>query len=199
MESKRIGTFLIDFNQNDKLVNQLNFIIEIDKVKHIFRQSKLFNSDRFENDAEHSWTISIMCILLKEYADFEVNIEKVISIDAGDTFLYSSQRDESYNNEKKAADRIFGLLEPDQKKYFLSLWEEFEERKTNEAKFASVFDRLEPIIQNYMSEGYSWKKNNITYDMVINKNIHIKEGSEKIWNFVLQLLEKAVEKGYLIK
>ena len=100
----------IDFNQNDKLVNQLNFIIEIDKVKHIFRQSKLFNSERFENDAEHSWTISIMCILLKEYADFEVNIEKVISmllihdiveIDAGDTFLYSSQRDESYNNEKK--------------------------------------------------------------------------------------------------
>ena len=208
MESKRIGTFLIDFNQNDKLVNQLNFIIEIDKVKHIFRQSKLFNSERLENDAEHSWTISIMCILLKEYADFEVNIEKVISmllihdiveIDTGDTFLYSSQRDESYNNEKKAADRIFGLLEPDQKKYFLSLWEEFEERKPHEAKFASVFDRLEPIIQNYMSEGYSWKKNNITYDMVINKNMHIKDGSEKIWNFVLQLLEKAVEKGYLIK
>lgn len=101
--------------------------------------------------------------------------------------------------KKKAADRIFGLLEPDQKKYFLNLWEEFEERKTNEAKFASVFDRLEPIIQNYMSEGYSWKKNNVTYDMVINKNIHIKDGSEKIWNFVLLLLEKAVEKGYLIK
>jgi len=199
---------IIDFNQNTRLVNQLNFIIEIDKVKNIFRKSILFNTTRFENDAEHSWTISIMCILLKEYANFEVNIEKVVSmllihdiveIDAGDTFLYSLQRDNAHINEEQAATRIFGMLELDQKEYFLNIWKEFEEMKTNEAKFASVFDRLEPLIQNYISEGFTWKKYNITYDMIIKKNIHIKDGSEEIWNFVLILLQNALDKGYLVK
>ena len=199
---------IIDFNQNTRLVNQLNFIIEIDKVKNIFRKSILFNTTRFENDAEHSWTISIMCILLKEYANFEVNIEKVVSmllihdiveIDAGDTFLYSLQRDNAHINEEQAAKRIFGMLELDQKEYFLNIWKEFEEMKTNEAKFASVFDRLEPLIQNYISEGFTWKKYNITYDMIIKKNIHIKDGSEEIWNFLLVLLQNAVDKGYLVK
>ena len=94
---------------------------------------------------------------------------------------------------------IFGLLETEQKELFISLWKEFEERETNEAKFASVFDRLEPLIQNYLTEGYTWKKHNITYEMVLKKNKHIKDGSEEIWNFVLLLLQKAVEKGYLQK
>jgi len=199
---------IIDFDKNTRLVNQLNFMIEIDKVKNIFRKSMLFNTNRFENDAEHSWTISIMCILLKEYANFDVNIEKVISmllihdiveIDAGDTFLYSSKRNDAHINEEEAAQRIFGLLELDQKEYFLNLWKEFEDRKTNESKFASVFDRLEPLVQNYISEGFTWKKHNITYEMIIKNNIHIKDGSEEIWNFVLVLLQNAVDKGYLVK
>ena len=84
----------------------------------------------------------------------------------------------------------------EQKEYFIKLWKEFEERKTNEAKFAAVFDRLEPLLQNYILEGYAWKKYNITYEMVIEKNKHIKEASEEIWEFVLRILEKAVEKGY---
>lgn len=191
---------------NPKLENQLNFILEIDKIKNIIRKSKLFDGSRFENDAEHSWTICIMALLLKEYANFSANIEKVmimlllhdiVEIDAGDTFLYSSERDSNQKNEKLAAERIFGLLEKDQKEYFMSIWEEFEKRETNEAKFAGVFDRLEPLLQNYCTEGYAWKKHNITYDMVIAKNKHIEEGSKDIWNFVLKLLDKAVEKGYL--
>jgi putative hydrolase of HD superfamily len=199
---------IIDIECSERLLKQLNFIIEIDKVKNILRQSKLFDGNRFENDVEHSWTISIMALLLKEYSNFQVNIEKVIimllihdivEIDAGDTFLYSAERKEAQNNEKKAAERIFGLLEGEQKEYFMSLWKEFEEKHTNEAKFASVFDRLEPLMQNYLLEGYTWKKFKITYDMVIEKNKHIKEGSEELWEFVLKLLEKAVEKGYLIK
>jgi putative hydrolase of HD superfamily len=196
----------LNISFNEKLEKQLQFIVEIDKVKNIFRQSKLFHENRFENDAEHSWTICIMALMLKEYSNFSVNIEKVISmllihdiveIDAGDTFLYSGNRNNAYEEEAKSAERIFGLLEKEQKDYFIKIWNEFEERKTNEAKFSAVFDRLEPIIQNYISEGYTWKKYNITYEMVLEKNKHIKEGSEEIWGFVLKLMEKAVEKGYI--
>jgi putative hydrolase of HD superfamily len=194
----------IGFNEN--IEKQLEFIIEIDKVKNIFRKSKLFHGNHFENDAEHSWTICIMALLLKEYSNFSVDIEKVISmllihdiveIDAGDIFLYSTSRDEAYDSEKKAAERIYGLLGKEQKEYFIKLWNEFEERETNEAKFAAIFDRLEPLLQNYILEGYTWKKYKITYEMIIEKNKHIKEASEEIWTFVLKILEKSVEKGYL--
>jgi putative hydrolase of HD superfamily len=198
----------IDVNFDQRLEKQLNFIVEIDKVKKIFRQSQLFNENRFENDAEHSWTISIMALLLQEYADFSVDIGKTVSmllihdiveIDAGDTFLYSKERNDAHNNEVKAAERIFGLLENDQKEYFINLWNEFEEQETNEAKFAAIFDRLEPLLQNYINEGGTWRKYNVSYEMVIEKKGHIKEASEKIWEFVLKLLDKAVEKGYLRK
>jgi len=198
----------IEIGYNNKIEKQLNFIIEIDKVKQIIRKSKLFDGSRFENDAEHSWTICIMALLLKEYSNFSVNIEKVIimllihdivEIDAGDTFLYSSSRNDAQNKEKIAAERIFGLLENDQKEYFINIWNEFELKETNEAKFAAIFDRLEPLLQNYLTEGYTWKKNNINYDMVIKNNKHIENGSKEIWEFVLILLNKAVEKGYLSK
>jgi putative hydrolase of HD superfamily len=207
---KIIGRIMnkIDIKYNQKLEQQLNFIIEIDKMKNIIRKSKLFDGSRFENDAEHSWTICIMALLLKDFCNFSVDIEKIITmllihdiveIDAGDTFLYSSERNNAYKNEMRAAERIFGLLDGKQKEYFIKLWNEFENRETNEAKFAAVFDRLEPLIQNYICEGYTWKKYNISYDTVIEKNKHIKEGSEIIWEFVLKLLEKAVEKQYLKK
>jgi putative hydrolase of HD superfamily len=198
----------IEIGYNQRLENQLDFIIEIDKVKNIMRKSKLFDGNRFENDAEHSWTICIMALLLKEYSNFSVNIEKVIimllihdivEIDAGDTFLYSSERKNAQNNEKIAAERIFGLLEKDQKEYFINIWNEFEEKETNDAKFAAVFDRLEPLMQNYILEGYTWKKYNITYDMIIKNNKHIENGSKEIWEFVLKILDKAIKKGYLIK
>ena len=190
----------------ERLDRQLDFIIELDKIKNIIRKTKLFNGSRYENDAEHSWTICMMALLLKEYANFPVNIEKVmvmlmihdiVEIDAGDAFLYSPERDKVKPAEEKAAQRIFGLLEEDQHLYFMGLWNEFEERKTNEAKFASVFDRLEPLLQNYLTEGHSWKEHNITYGMVVEKNRHMEQGSKEIWQFVLKLLEKAKEKGYL--
>jgi putative hydrolase of HD superfamily len=196
----------INIHHNPRLEDQINFIIEIDKVKNILRKSKLFDGGRFENDAEHSWTISVMALLLKEYADFPVNLEKVIpmllihdivEIDAGDTFLYAPERSAAHETEAKAAERIFGLLEGGQKEYFINLWKEFEDRKTNEAKFAGIFDRLEPLLQNYMTEGYTWKKNNITYDMIIEKNKHVKDASTAIWEFMLKLLDDAIDRGYL--
>ena len=199
---------ILNINQNQRLERQLDFIIEIDKVKNILRKSKLFSGSRFENDAEHSWTISIMAFLLKEYSNFPVNIEKVImmllihdivEIDAGDVFMYFTERNYIQDKENKAAERIFGLLEKDQKEYFIGLWKEFEAKETNEAKFAAIFDRLEPLMQNYITKGYAWKEHNITYEMVIKNNKHIENGSKEIWEFVLKLLDIAVEKGYLKK
>ncbi|OQA62586.1 MAG: 5'-nucleotidase [Spirochaetes bacterium ADurb.Bin269] len=198
----------IDFAQNSRLEKQLAFLIEIDKVKNIYRKSKLFDGSRFENDAEHSWTIAIMAVLLNEFSNFKIDLEKVVlmllihdivEIDAGDTFLYAAERADAAQKEEKAAERIFGMLDADQRDRFISLWKEFEDKKTNEAKFAGVFDRLEPLLQNYLTEGSTWKANGITYDMVYEKNRLIKEGSEEIWTFVDTLLHKAVEKGYLKK
>ncbi|HOC28739.1 MAG TPA: HD domain-containing protein [Treponemataceae bacterium] len=198
----------IDFAQNSRLEKQLAFLIEIDKVKNIYRKSKLFDGSRFENDAEHSWTIAIMAVLLNEFSNFKIDLEKVVlmllihdivEIDAGDTFLYAAERADAAQKEEKAAERIFGMLDADQRDRFISLWKEFEDKKTNEAKFAGVFDRLEPLLQNYLTEGSTWKANGITYEMVYEKNRLIKEGSEEIWTFVDTLLHKAVEKGYLKK
>lgn len=198
----------INFEQNKRLEKQINFIIEIDKVKNIIRKSLLFDGSRFENVAEHSWTISIMAVLLEEHANFKVDTGKVqfmllihdiVEADAGDTFLYSEDRKNAHTNEEKAAERIFGMLEPDQKKIFLDTWKEYEEGKTNEAKFALVFDRLQPIIQNYVNKGFTWKKHKVTYEQVVKENKHIKEGSEEIWSFVEHILQESVEKGYLTK
>jgi putative hydrolase of HD superfamily len=191
---------------SNRLKSQLDFIFEIDKVKNILRKSKIFDASRFENDAEHSWTICIMAVLLKEYSNFDVNIEKVmlmllihdiVEIDAGDTFLYAKERESAHDKEEIAARRIFGLLPEDQSKFLYEIWTEFEERRTNEAKFASVFDRLEPILQNYKTEGYTWKKNGISRNMVLEKCKHIQDGSREIWEFFKCLLDECVEKGYL--
>ena len=195
-----------DFASNRRLERQMDFIVEIDKIKNIARKSMVFDGSHFENDAEHSWTISVLAILLKEYSNFEINLEKVlvmllihdiVEVYAGDTFLYSDKRKTAHIDEEKSAEKIFGFLEEDQKQYFIKVWKEFEERKTNESKFATVFDRIEPLLQNYMTKGYTWKKNKITYNMIIEKNGKIKEGSEEIWAFVQKLLKLCIEKGYL--
>jgi putative hydrolases of HD superfamily len=187
---------------------QLDFIVEVDKVKEILRKSKLFTRSRYENDAEHSWTICLMAVLLREYANDEVNLERVmkmllihdiVEIDAGDTFLYAKERATVRASEEAAARRIFGLLEEDQAKELYSLWIEFEERATSEAKYARVLDRLEPIFSNYVNEGYTWKEHGISLDMVIEKNGIVEEGSKEIWAFVRALLDECVEKGYLAK
>jgi putative hydrolase of HD superfamily len=185
---------------------QIAFIVEVDKIKNILRKSKLFDGSRHENDAEHSWTVCLMANLLREYANFEVDIEKVmlmllvhdiVEIDAGDTFLYSKERDAAFDGEESAAQRIFGILPADQAERLNRIWNEFEEKTTNEAKFASVFDRLEPVLQNYETEGYTWKKFGITKSAVLDKNKHIENGSKEIWAFFIKLIEECVEKGYL--
>lgn len=190
---------------DSRLRNQLDFMYEVDKIKNIVRKTRLFDRSRFENDAEHSWTICLMAFLLREYADFGVDIERVVAmllvhdiveIDAGDTFLYAAERAGAAEREEKAAKRVFGMLEEDQAEEFYGLWAEFEARETNEAKFAAVFDRIEPILQNYRNEGSTWKQHGITKAMVIERNKHIAEASTELWRFVLSLLDECQAKGF---
>jgi putative hydrolase of HD superfamily len=193
----------------ERLAQQMNFIIEVDRLKTIIRRSRIADGSKFENDAEHSWHLALMAMLLSEHAVAKkmdllkvikmVLIHDLVEIDAGDTYAYDVKgHDDKREREEKAAERIFNLLPKDQAKELIDLWEEFEENKTSEAKFASVLDRVQPILLNYTADGLSWKENNVTKQMVIERNAYTKEGSKKIWKYIENLLEDATEKGYLI-
>lgn len=191
------------------LLKQIDFIKEIDKLKYIQRRTKLLNSDRRENDAEHSWHLAMMAIVLSEYSNFELDLLKVIKmvlihdiveIDAGDTFLYDqANTHENTEEEKNGAQRIFGLLPKKQAKEFLEIWMEFEEGNSNEAKFAKSMDRLEPLLQNASNDGGTWKEFGVKYQTVYEKKKVIKNGSTELWNYAEKLIDDSVEKGILEK
>ncbi len=190
----------------NRLKTQIDFIIEIDKIKHIKRKSRLFDNSRVENDAEHSWHIAVMAMILSEYANDKIDVSKVIKmvlihdiveIDAGDVYLYHPDRENAKEKELKAAKRIFSILPEDQKNDYMSIWLEFEERKTAEAKFAAVLDRLEPFLQNYMTKGTTWKEFDIGLNQVLKANSHISSGSEELWAYIKEMLDECVEKKYL--
>ncbi|MCX7749267.1 MAG: HD domain-containing protein [Clostridia bacterium] len=191
-----------------RLEKQIQFIIEIDKLKQIYRQTLLTDGSRNENDAEHSWHLAIMAAILWEHAESKdidlsrvikmVLIHDLVEIDAGDTFCYDEKGNrDKREREEKAAQRIFNILDSDQADELRSLWEEFEGRQTPEAKFASSLDRLQPLLHNYMTKGAAWKKHGITRSKVIERNKHIAEGSPILWNFALDIIQKSVENGYL--
>ena len=192
----------------ERLQKQMEFILEVDKVKQIVRQTYLTDGSRKENDAEHSWHLALMAVLLKEYANEEVNLEKVIpmvlihdlvEIDAGDTYAYdraglATQRD----RETKAADRIFGMLPEDQGRRFQNLWEEFEAYETAEAKFAHVLDNCQPLILNDASGGKSWKEHTVHKSQIYKRNEHTAEGSREIWEYMKQLIDKHIQLGHVL-
>lgn len=193
----------------ENLLKQIQFIKEIDQIKYIQRRTKLFNSDRPENDAEHSWHLAMMAVVLSEYSNEPVDVLKVVKmvlihdiveIDAGDTFIYDTQKNHSNTEEELlAAKRIFGLLPKEQAEDFIAVWEEFEAGETHEAKFARAMDRLEPLLQNTSNNGGTWKEFDVSFEKVFQKKSIIKEGSDTIWNFAEQLLNESVEKGILKK
>jgi putative hydrolase of HD superfamily len=192
----------------ERLQQQIQFILEIDKLKSIMRRSYLLNGERHENSAEHSWHLAIMAILLHEYANEKVNLLQVlkivlvhdlVEIDAGDTYCYDAEANsDKAAREQKAADRLFAILPEEQKDELRKLWEEFEERSTPEAKFANALDRLMPMMHNYYSQGRSWKEHGVVSDNVFERNSVMREGSEELWKFAHSLIEDAVEKGYLV-
>lgn len=191
------------------LLQQINFIKEIDKIKYIQRKTRLINSDRPENDAEHSWHLAVMALVLAEHSKVPVEVLKVVKmvlihdiveIDAGDTFIYDTTKShENTADERQAAQRIFGMLPPEQADEFITLWEEFEAGETPEAKFAKAMDRLEPLLQNTSNNGGTWREFDVDYATVYAKKKVIAEGSDSLWEFAEQLLEESVEKGILRK
>ena len=199
----------IENMQPDDLSKQISFIKEIDKIKYIQRKTKLFNSDRPENDAKHSWHLAMMTIVLAEHADTPVDVLKVlkmvlihdiVEIDAGDTFIYDTTKSHTNtDNELMAAKRIFGLLPGEQADEFIAIWEEFETGETNEAKFAKSMDRLEPLLQNTSNDGGTWKEFDVDYDKVYEKKKVIKDGSTSLWNYAENLINESVDKGILKK
>ncbi len=195
--------------KTENLLKQIDFIKEIDKLKYIQRRTKLFNSDRNENDAEHSWHLAMMTLVLAEHSDHPIDVLKVVKmvlihdlveIDAGDTFIYDTTKNHTNTEEELlAAKRIFGLLPEIQAQEFLNIWEEFEEGFTNEAKFARTMDRFEPLLQNTSNNGGTWKEFDVEYQTVYNKKKAIANGSSSIWNYAENLLNESVEKGILRK
>ena len=190
-----------------RLTTQLSFVLEVEKLKEIFRQTLLMGSHRRENDAEHSWHLCLMAILLVEHAAEDVDLLKVVKmllihdvveIDAGDTFAYDvAGNADKADRENRAADRLFGLLPHDQALSYRALWDEFEQRETAEARFAAALDRLQPLLLNFYTDGATWQQHGITKAQVISRNEHIREGSPALWECARELIDAAVSKGIL--
>ena len=191
-----------------RLRQQIAFIVEVDKLKEIFRQTVNTRSRRAENDAEHSWALCLLVITLAEHANVPqldvlrvlkmVIIHDLVEIDAGDTFAYDTKNmADQHAREARAADRIFGLLPAGQSEAFRALWDEFEARATPESKFAAAVDRFHPMLLNCSTEGAAWQRHGITVDRVIARNRHIAEGSAELWTYAEQMLADAVAAGHL--
>ncbi len=195
--------------KTDNLLKQVAFIKEIDKLKYIQRKTKLFNSNRPENDAEHSWHLAMMTIVLAEHSDKPIDVLKVlkmvlihdiVEIDAGDTFIYDTVKSHTNTEEELiAAKRIFGLLPTEQADEFITIWKEFEDGITDEAKFAKSMDRFEPLLQNTSNNGGTWTEFNVPYQNVYDKKKAIRNGSVTIWNYAEHLINESVAKGILKK
>jgi len=189
----------------ERLEKQIQFIVEIDKVKNIFRQNYLADGERKENDAEHSWHIALMAYLLQEYSEKPVDVSKVmlmvlihdlVEIDAGDTYAYDAAGAETKRQrEEAAADRIFGLLPEDQGRYFRELWEEFEAYETPEGKYAHLLDNFQPLLLNDVSGGLSWKEHQVKKSQIYKRNEKIEETSETIWNCMKEIIQKHIDCG----
>lgn len=191
----------------DRLRQQLEFIAEIDKLKQVFRQNLIMDGSRRENDVEHSWHLAVMACLLQEYVNEPVDLVRVlkmvllhdlVEVDAGDTFCYDDQGQlDKADREEKAAERIYRLLPPDQGQEYLEIWREFEERRTPEACFAVCLDRLQPLLQNYHTQGGTWVEHGVPLAKVKQRIEAIKAASTELGQFVEELLADAVTKGYL--
>ena len=189
-----------------RIDRQIRFLLELDKLKHVLRQSILLDTSRRENDVEHSWHFAMMVMVLREYAPAGVDLQRVmkmalvhdiVEIDAGDTFIYDEQGGKA-ERELQAADRIFALLPPDQTAEIRGLWDEFEDGATPEARFAKALDRIEPLLLNYYTQGKMWREKGVTAGQVRSANYTIlTDGAPALADYMRRLIEDAVEKGYL--
>lgn len=185
-----------DKMDQERIRKQFDFIREIDKEKFISRQTYLTDGERKENDAEHAWHMAIMTILLSEYANDEIDILKtvtmllihdIVEIDAGDTYAYDEEAKKTQKErESRAADRIFGLLPQDQNEKMRNLWQEFEEGRTKEAKFARTMDNLHPIMLNAATDGKAWTEHQVYLSQILKRNEKTADGSRCLWEYALK-------------
>lgn len=186
------------------------FFREIDKEKFIVRQTYLSNAERKENDAEHAWHAAVMAILLSDYANEKIDVLKtvtmllihdIVEIDAGDTYAYDEEAKQTQKQrETEAANRIFGMLPEEKRNNIRKLWEEFEERKTPEAKFARVMDNLQPMMLNVATNGLAWEEHQVHLEQILNRNKNTKDGSTQLWNYALEkFITPNVENGKIKK
>lgn len=190
-----------------RLKKQMEFLLEVDKLKFITRQTYLSDGKRKENDGEHSWHLALMAVLLSEYSNEEIDLVKVITmvlihdiveIDAGDTYAYDAVGNQSKRErEVKAADRIFNILPEDQAVKLRQLWEEFEAYETPEAKFAHVCDNVQPLMLNDATNGLGWREHGVKKSQVLQRNRRTGEGSQVMMEYINQILDKNVESGNL--
>ena len=197
----------INQEQKERLEQQFAFIREIDKEKFIGRQTYLTDGERKENDAEHAWHMAIMAYLLRDYSNEPVDIAKVmlmclihdvVEIDAGDTYAYDAEGLKTQKAREEAAkERLYSMLPEDQKADLVAIFDEFEERKTPEAKFARALDNLQPLLLNHSNDGGDWKNHDVTAEQVYGRQSRTREGSEKLFEVTDQILKENIAKGNL--
>lgn len=193
--------------QSDRLAQQIQFVLEIDRLKLILRQTLLKDGSRRENSAEHSWHIALMACILAEYAPVGADVMRsvkmlllhdLVEIDAGDAPCYDAQANiGKVEREQQAADRLFGLLPPDQAKELRTIWDEFEAQETVTAHFAAALDRLQPLLLNQQNQGENWQRFQVTRREVTQRVRPIEWGAPELWPFVQQVLDDCVAAGYL--
>lgn len=192
-----------------KLLNDMDFIVEIDKMKTILRQTSVIGVDQREDDAQHSWHISMMAIILEKYSNEKIDILKVlkmllthdlVELYAGDTFCYDVKGNEDKRErELQAADKIYGMLDKEKGKELRALWDEFEEMKTPEALFAASMDRIQPMLSNYYNNGGTWKKYNVEKEDIYKRICPVQNSSDDLWEFMEYIIENAQKKGFIKK
>ncbi|MBO5986947.1 MAG: HD domain-containing protein [Lachnospiraceae bacterium] len=190
---------------DERLKKQLEFALEIDKEKNIFRQTSLSGHGRKENDAEHAWHMAVMAYLLREYSNEEVDMTKVlmtclihdiVEIDAGDTYAYDDTAKQSQKEREDAAkERIFSMLPEDQKAELTALFDDFEELRTPEARFVRAMDNLQPLLLNNSNNGDDWKEHGVTAAQVYRRQSETKLGSEKLFEVTDAILQENIRKG----
>ncbi|MEM7792764.1 MAG: HD domain-containing protein [Verrucomicrobiota bacterium] len=167
----------------------LDFIVEVEKLKSVTRKTKPIGLERYENSAEHSWHVSLLALLLKDYANENIDIDKVIrmllihdlgEIDGGDKIIYSSEIDEQKEIEAKGLRRLLSSLEDEKAAEYFDLWIEFEAGKTPESKYAKSIDRIPPLLHNIHGNGHSWKENSVSSEKVFEVNSRIEKGSSPV-------------------
>lgn len=190
-----------------RLAQQLQFIVMLDRLKQVLRQTSLIDGSRRENSAEHSWHLATMALVLAEYVPSEVDllrvlkmllIHDIIEIEAGDTFAFdvAGNLDKAVR-EQLAADHLFGLLPPDLQTELQSLWAEFERADSPEAQFANALDRLQPLLHNYHTQGGTWRRYGITRQQVVERMRPIEIGAPQLWPYVMNVIEESCALGYI--